>query len=95
MTKIYVILISAILYTMLIFGLGWHYELLRITAKEEAQTRADIVKANQKLLNNNKVETAYDRTVTVIDNSNPEVKDEKIGCSIPDNWLHFFYTATH
>ncbi len=52
MTKIYIIFISAALYTTLIFFAGWHYEVLRLTAKQLEQTDKQIANANKKIVEN-------------------------------------------
>jgi hypothetical protein len=79
-----------------IFFAGWHYENLRMDAKELKQTEVDIKQANKKIAEDNKIDADYDRTVTVIENSKPEVPDEKASnCPLPIEWLRSLRAVTH
>ena len=83
------------LFVISVFLAGWHYEALRISAKELKQTQLDITVANKKIADNNKIDAAYDRTVVAIENSKQEIPDEKnSNCPLPTQWLRILRTAT-
>ena len=81
------------------FFCGYHYRTLVDLAKEEKQSRVDIIAATTKLLDDQKIDNNYNKQINIIDtaadNQKIEVTHEKNdNCLIPAEWLRIIKASS-